>query len=154
MIKSELIMRLAEKQDNLSLRDIESSINHLLDKMSNSLAQGRRIEIRGFGSFSLHYRPPRQAHNPKTGAHVQTYGKYTPHFKPGKDLRERVIASFEQGNPIIESKDDDEALENSIHEDKQYFTHQLRQHETPNKNSAADDKPLADKDPTQDDNKI
>lgn len=108
MVKSELIMRLAESQDSLSLRDVELSVNYILEKMSNSLANGQRIEVRGFGSFSLHYRPPRRAHNPKTGAHVQTHGKYTPHFKPGKDLRERVIASFELGKPIIESKDDDE----------------------------------------------
>ncbi len=107
MVKSELITRLAARQENLSLRDVELSVNHILEKMSDSLANGHRIEVRGFGSFSLHYRPPRRAHNPKTAAHVQTVGKYTPHFKPGKDLRERVIASFERGVPIVDSKEDD-----------------------------------------------
>ena len=108
MVKSELINRLAARQENLSLRDVELSVNHILEKMSDSLANGIRIEVRGFGSFSLHYRPPRRAHNPKTGAHVQTMGKYTPHFKPGKDLRERVITSFERGVPIVDSKEEEE----------------------------------------------
>jgi integration host factor subunit beta len=61
--------------------------------MSEALIQGKRIEIRGFGSFSLHFRPPRRAHNPKTGQKVVTEAKYSPHFKPGKELRERVNAS-------------------------------------------------------------
>lgn len=108
MVKSELINRLAEKQENLSLRDIDLSVNYILEKMSESLANGGRIEIRGFGSFSLHYRPPRRAHNPKTGAQVQTQGKHSPHFKPGKELRERVIASYLQGKPIIDTKEEDE----------------------------------------------
>ena len=90
MVKSELINRIANKQENLSLKDVELSVNHILERMSSSLGQGERIEIRGFGSFSLHYRPPRKAHNPKTGERVFTEAKYTPHFKPGKDLRERV----------------------------------------------------------------
>ena len=90
MVKSELINRIASQQENLSLKDIELSVNHLLERMSTSLGQGERIEIRGFGSFSLHYRPPRKAHNPKTGDRVFTSAKYTPHFKPGKDLRDRV----------------------------------------------------------------
>lgn len=113
MVKSELITRLAARQENLSLRDVELSVNHILEKMSDSLANGHRIEVRGFGSFSLHYRPPRRAHNPKTGAHVQTVGKYTPHFKPGKDLRERVIASFERGVPIVDSKEEDDSSSGS-----------------------------------------
>ncbi len=90
MVKSELIARIANKQTHLPLKDIELSINHIVECMSNNLGKGSRIEIRGFGSFSLHYRPPRKAHNPKTGARVYTAAKYTPHFKPGKDLRERV----------------------------------------------------------------
>lgn len=93
MVKSELIIKIANKQDSLSLKDVELGVNHLLERMSDSLGQGDRIEIRGFGSFCLHYRPPRKAHNPKTGARVYTEAKYTPHFKPGKDLRERVNAS-------------------------------------------------------------
>jgi integration host factor subunit beta len=65
-------------------------VKHLLEVMSDSLANGERIEIRGFGSFSLHFRPPRIGRNPKTGEAVALSGKYVPHFKPGKDLRERV----------------------------------------------------------------
>ncbi len=90
MVKSELINRISTQQENLSLKDVELSVNHIIERMSTSLGQGDRIEIRGFGSFSLHYRPPRKAHNPKTGARVFTDAKYTPHFKPGKDLRDRV----------------------------------------------------------------
>lgn len=90
MVKSALINRIAAQKKTLSLKDVESSINHILECMSVTLGQGERIEIRGFGSFSLHYRSPRKAHNPKTGERVYTEAKYTPHFKPGKDLRERV----------------------------------------------------------------
>ncbi|QTS83720.1 integration host factor subunit beta [Coxiella endosymbiont of Amblyomma nuttalli] len=93
MVKSELIDQIAAQQKTLSLQDVESSVNHILECMSVMLAQGERIEIRGFGSFSLHYRPPRKAHNPKTGERVCTEAKYTPHFKPGKGLRERVNKS-------------------------------------------------------------
>jgi len=93
MVKSELINRIAGRYDSLSVKDIELSVNHILDRMSTCLGAGERIEIRGFGSFSLHYRPPRKAHNPKTGARVFTEAKYTPHFKPGKDLRDRVNQS-------------------------------------------------------------
>ena len=93
MVKSQLITRIAEKQDTLTAKDVELGVNHILERMSVKLADGERIEIRGFGSFSLHYRPPRRAHNPKTGERVFTQEKYTPHFKPGKDLRERVNAS-------------------------------------------------------------
>jgi integration host factor subunit beta len=93
MVKSELITRIAEKQDTLTSKDVELGVNHILERMSIELAKGERIEIRGFGSYSLHYRPPRRAHNPKTGERVFTQEKYTPHFKPGKDLRERVNAS-------------------------------------------------------------
>ena len=90
MVKSELINRLAAKQLNLPLKDIEISINHILEHMSENLGEGGRIEIRGFGSFCLHFRPPRRAHNPKTGERVHTNAKFTPHFKPGKELRDRV----------------------------------------------------------------
>ena len=90
MVKSELINHIAIKQKTLSLKNVELSVNYILERMSITLGQSDRIEIRGFGSFSLHYRPPRKAHNPKTGECVYTKAKYTPHFKPGKDLRERV----------------------------------------------------------------
>ncbi len=93
MIKSEIIALLARKHTQLSEKDIGLSINHILDQMSGSLGQGGRIEIRGFGSFCLHYRPPRNAHNPKTGDKVVTKAKHSPHFKPGKDMRERVNES-------------------------------------------------------------
>src|SRR3990167_8225747 len=96
MVKSELINRIAVQQENLSLKDIELSVNHVLERMSHSLGDGERIEIRGFGSFCLHYRPSRKAHNPKTGDRVYTQAKYTPHFKPGKDLRDRVNQSRHQ----------------------------------------------------------
>ena len=88
--KSELIERVAEKQDSLALKDVELAIKSILEVMAQSLAMGKRIEIRGFGSFSLHYRPPRTGRNPKSGAKVDLPGKYVPHFKPGKELRDRV----------------------------------------------------------------
>lgn len=96
MIKSKLVAKLTEKIMHLPERKIADSVNALLNLMSETLIKGQRIEIRGFGSFSLHHRPPRNAHNPKTGEKVLTESKYTPHFKPGKELRERVDASRER----------------------------------------------------------
>ena len=93
MTKSELIDILARKQSNLPYKEVELGVKALLEQMSDSLASGERIEIRGFGSFSLHYRPPRIGRNPKTGDCVSLPGKSVPHFKPGKELRERVDAS-------------------------------------------------------------
>lgn len=90
MTKSELIEAIARRQNHLNAKDVELAVKHLIEIMSNSLASGERIEIRGFGSFSLHFRPPRIGRNPKTGEAVALSGKYVPHFKPGKDLRERV----------------------------------------------------------------
>ena len=90
MTKSELIEIIAKKQRHLPAKDVELAVKHLLELMGNSLAAGERIEIRGFGSFSLHYRPPRMGRNPKTGEAVALSGKHVPHFKPGKELRERV----------------------------------------------------------------
>ena len=90
MTKSELIESIARKQKHLPGKDVELAVKHLLELMSEALSEGKRIEIRGFGSFSLHYRPPRLGRNPKTGEAVALSGKYVPHFKPGKDLRERV----------------------------------------------------------------
>jgi integration host factor subunit beta len=90
MTKSELIEIIARKQKHLPSKDVELAVKHLLELMSSSLASGDRIEIRGFGSFSLHFRPPRMGRNPKTGEAVALSGKFVPHFKPGKDLRERV----------------------------------------------------------------
>lgn len=90
MTKSELIEALSLKLNHLAYRDIELSIKSLLEMMSRSLSGGDRIEIRGFGSFSLHHRPSRVGRNPKTGESVALPAKYVPHFKPGKELRERV----------------------------------------------------------------
>jgi integration host factor subunit beta len=93
MIKSQLIAGLAAKKTHLTEKQVADVINLILRLMSEALIDGQRIEVRGFGSFSLHYRPPRNAHNPKTGEKVVTEAKYSPHFKPGKELRERVDAS-------------------------------------------------------------
>lgn len=94
MTKSELIVtlaqNLAQKDSELPFKDVEQAVKTLLEHMSESLANGERIEIRGFGSFSLHYRPPRLGRNPKTGETVALTGKHVPHFKPGKELRNRV----------------------------------------------------------------
>ena len=109
MVKSELIIKIANKQDSLSVKDVELSVNHILESMSESLGSGDRIEIRGFGSFCLHYRPPRKAHNPKTGARVYTEANHTPHFKPGKDLRERVDQSREHTPITGDDHEDEEA---------------------------------------------
>tara|TARA_B100000686_G_scaffold323754_1_gene378793 strand:- start:2097 stop:2417 length:321 start_codon:yes stop_codon:yes gene_type:complete len=90
MTKSELIEILTMRQNQLSSRDVELAVKALIEQMSEALATGNRIEIRGFGSFSLHYRAPRIGRNPKTGESVGLTGKYVPHFKPGKELRNRV----------------------------------------------------------------
>ena len=90
MTKSELIDAIADLQDQLSVKDVELAVKLLLEYMSDALAEGERIEIRGFGSFSLHYRAPRVGRNPKTGDSVELAGKYVPHFKPGKEMRDRV----------------------------------------------------------------
>jgi len=90
MTKSELIEILSQRQAHLKGEDVDLAVKSLLEMMGGSLAAGERIEIRGFGSFSLHYRPPRLGRNPKTGESVALPGKHVPHFKPGKELRERV----------------------------------------------------------------
>jgi len=93
MTKSELIENIARLQEHLPYKDVEAAVKALIDRMVQSLAEGDRVEIRGFGSFSLHFRPPRVGRNPKTGEPVPLDGKYVPHFKPGKALRERVNKS-------------------------------------------------------------
>jgi integration host factor subunit beta len=93
LIKSQLIAEISKELSNLPEKDIALAVNALVEQMSSVLSQGGRIEIRGFGSFSLHYRPPRKAHNPKTGEKLITSPKYVVHFKPGKELRERVNAN-------------------------------------------------------------
>ena len=115
MTKSELIELLSERQRHLGPSDVEMAVKTILEQMSETLASNERIEVRGsqmsetlasnerievrgFGSFSLHYRPPRTGRNPKTGAAVELPGKYVPHFKPGKELRERVNSAA--GTPL------------------------------------------------------
>jgi integration host factor subunit beta len=90
MVKSELIVRIFKRQKNFPLQDVERGVNAILRCIGDALAKGRRSEIRGFGSFSCHYHPPRQAHNPRTRIKLYTKGKYKPHFKPGKELKNRV----------------------------------------------------------------
>jgi len=88
--KSELIENLCDKVPHIQAKDLESSVKELLEQMAQTLQRGDRIEIRGFGSFSLHYRAPRLGRNPKTGDTVELTGKHVPHFKAGKELRDRV----------------------------------------------------------------
>lgn len=90
LTKSDLIDNLARNQGHLAYKDVELAVKSLIEKMSSALSTGDRIEIRGFGSFSLHYRPPRIGRNPKSGDKVSLPGKYVPHFKPGKELRDRA----------------------------------------------------------------
>jgi integration host factor subunit beta len=94
MTKSELIEKISISQDQLPPRDVEQAVRMILERMTTALINNQRIEIRGFGSFSLHYRAPRIGRNPKTGDSVTLSGKYVPYFKPGKDLRDRVNNSF------------------------------------------------------------
>ena len=96
MTKSELIEALAREQNHLAYRDVELAVKSILEQMSQTLATGGRIEVRGFGSFSLHYRPPRMGRNSKTGESVALSGKHVPHFKPGRELRERVNDRFQE----------------------------------------------------------
>lgn len=90
MTRSDLIAKLAERYTQLQGKDAELAVKVILDSMSSVLSRGGRIEIRGFGSFALNYRPPRLGRNPKSGDKVQVPAKYVPHFKAGKELRERV----------------------------------------------------------------
>ena len=94
MTRSELIELMASQQNQLTTKDVELAVKLMIDHMAESLASGERIEIRGFGSFSLHYREPRKGRNPKTGDAVELEAKHVPHFKPGKELRERVNRSI------------------------------------------------------------
>jgi len=93
MLKSDLVARLAEKMPHISVRTMNDSVNHLIQIMSDGLAEHQHIEIRGFGSFTMKHRHARQARNPKTGETMLTKEKFAPHFKPGKDLKDCVNAS-------------------------------------------------------------
>ena len=90
MTKSELIARLAERYPHLLAKDADYAVKTILDALSQSLANEERVEIRGFGSFVINRRPPRVGRNPKSGEKVSVPEKKVPHFKPGKDLREKV----------------------------------------------------------------
>jgi len=106
MTKSQLIEILSARHSQLAPKDAELAVKTMLDAMAQTLAKGDRIEIRGFGSFGLNYRPPRTGRNPKTGERVQVPRKYVPHFKAGKELRERVDFAGANGAPILASDDD------------------------------------------------
>ena len=88
--KSDLIEKILTKIPQLSSKDVELSVKTLIDKVIDSLAKGDRTEVRGFGSFSVHYRKPRIGRNPKTGDSVSLPGKNAAHFKPGKVLRNKI----------------------------------------------------------------
>ena len=112
MTKSELIERIVAAQSQvagsqLNSRDVELAVKTMLEQMSHSLASGERIEIRGFGSFSLHYRAPRIGRNPKTGESVGLSGKHVPHFKPGKELRDRVNDALQSDKAADQAASDD-----------------------------------------------
>ena len=90
MIKSELVQRIAEHNPHLYQRDVENIVNAILDEIVAALARGDRVELRGFGAFSVKHRPARAGRNPRTGAHVPVDQKSVPFFKTGKEMRERL----------------------------------------------------------------
>ena len=94
MTRSELIERLAQRFSFLTRMDAETSVKEITEAISATLSQGARVEIRGFGSFALSYRPPRSGRNPMTGVSVRVPEKWVPHFKPGKEMRDRIDASM------------------------------------------------------------
>jgi integration host factor subunit beta len=93
MTKSDLIDLMTRAKSTLSERDVELAVKTMLQQMGDTLAAGKRIEVRGFGSFTLHSRPPRIGRNPKTGEAVAVPARFAPYFKPGKALRDRVNAA-------------------------------------------------------------
>ncbi|GKT12915.1 MAG: integration host factor subunit beta [Thiomicrorhabdus sp.] len=101
MTKSEIIELIARKQTQFSQKDVEIAVNQIVDSMIDTLSEGERIEIRGFGSFSLHHRKARVGRNPKTGETVELSDKRVPHFKPGKSLRERVDSSKDTTDILV-----------------------------------------------------
>ena len=105
MTKSDLIEAIAREQGHLAQKDVELAVKCILEQMSDALSTGDRIEIRGFGSFSLHFRPPRVGRNPKTGDSVALPGKHVPHFKPGKELRERVNQHYLEELQFVVDRD-------------------------------------------------
>ncbi|MGI9228789.1 MAG: integration host factor subunit beta [Gammaproteobacteria bacterium] len=105
MTKSELITALLRRQPGLPPKDVELAVKTILEHMTQVLSGGGRIEVRGFGSFSLHYRASRVGRNPKSGKPVSLPAKYVPHFKPGKQMRERVDQS-RLNSPIVPHQED------------------------------------------------
>ena len=99
IIKSELVSAISRKMSQLTERDVSHGVAHIIEKICHALIHQKRVEIRGFGAFSLHYRAARLAHNPKTGERLQTKPKYAVHFKAGKEMRERINAMI--GKPIL-----------------------------------------------------
>jgi integration host factor subunit beta len=97
MTRSTLIARLAERFPHLMARDTEIAVRLILEAVGDALSSGARVEVRGFGSFALSHRPPRVGRNPKSGEQVTVPAKHVPHFKPGKELRERVDAQLTNG---------------------------------------------------------
>ena len=98
MTRAELIDILTVKLPHVPVKSIEEAVKQTFEEMAQALEDGKRIEIRGFGSFALRYRAPRTARNPKTGDVVHTEEKYSPHFKPGKELRDRVNAAAQESS--------------------------------------------------------
>ena len=125
MTKSELIERIAQKQSQLVHRDVELAVKAILEHMAECLAGGGRIEIRGFGSFSLHYRAGRVGRNPKTGAPVSLPAKHVPHFKPGKKLRERVNLEVRRSleAQVTSAVDPDDSARSSAADTTSAFEH-------------------------------
>src|SRR3978361_1483092 len=105
MTRSELVIQLAARFPQLQVKDADFAVKTMLDAMSEALANGHRIEIRGFGSFALNHRPSREGRNPKSGEKVLVPEKFVPHFKPGKELRERVDGR--SGEPLNQSNEAD-----------------------------------------------
>lgn len=103
IIKSELVSAISRKISPITERDVSHGVAHIIEKICHALIQQKRVEIRGFGAFSLHYRPARLAHNPKTGQKLQTKPKYAVHFKAGKEMRERINATI--GKPILRDEE-------------------------------------------------
>jgi integration host factor subunit beta len=97
MIKSELVQRLAERNPHLYQRDIEAIVNAVLDEITGALTKGDRVELRGFGAFSVKNRPARAGRNPRTGQKVAVTEKYVPFFKTGKEMRERLNDGYDPG---------------------------------------------------------
>ena len=110
MIKSELVQRLAELNPHLYQRDVENIVNAILDEIAQSLSTGRRVELRGFGAFSVKHRPARVGRNPRTGESVQVEEKWVPFFKTGKELRERLNADGLGGADGDDMEMDDEPV--------------------------------------------